>query len=259
MKLEVITHEPVTDRKPRPLLFVHGAWHGAWCWNEHFLPYFAEHGYEVHAPSLRGHGKSEIDGSLRVARLRDYVADVVSVAEGLRVPPVLIGHSMGGLVVQMYLEDHSAAGGVLLASVPVRGVLGTTLRIAKRHPAAFLKANLIWNLYPIVATPELAREAFFTESMSDELVATYHRQLQAESYLGYLDMMFRLSKPERVKVPMLIMGAEKDAIFTPAEIAATAVAYGTEPVMMPDMGHDMMLESGWQDVADTILQWLEDK
>jgi pimeloyl-ACP methyl ester carboxylesterase len=257
MKLEVITRRPTSEPRNRPLLFVHGAWHGAWCWDEHFLPYFAERGYEAHAVSLRGHGESEIDKSLRLVRIRDYVDDVASVAEGLDTPPVLIGHSMGGLVVQMYLEDHDAAGGVLLASDPVRGVLGTTLRTARRHPLPFLKANLTWNLYPIVGTPELARDAFFTDAMPDEQVAAYHRRLQAESYLGYLDMMFRLPKPDRVEAPVMVMGARKDAIFTPAEIAATAAAYGTEPVMFDDMGHDMMLEPGWEQVADSIVEWLE--
>jgi len=258
MRLEVITRQPETDPKPTPLIFVHGAWHGAWCWDEHFLPYFAEHGYAAHAVSLRGHGKSEVDKSLRLVRIRDYVDDVASVTEGLDTPPVLIGHSMGGLVVQMYLEDHNAAGGVLLASDPVRGVLGTTLRTARRHPLPFLKANLTWNLYPIVGTPDLARDAFFTEGMPDDMVAAYHRRLQAESYLGYLDMMFRLPKPDKVEAPMLVMGAEEDAIFTPAEIAATAAAYGTEPVMFADMGHDMMLELGWRNVADSILAWLQE-
>ena len=44
MKLEVITREPETDARPTPVLFVHGMFHGAWCWDEHFLPYFAQHG-----------------------------------------------------------------------------------------------------------------------------------------------------------------------------------------------------------------------
>jgi len=257
VQLEVITRHPVSDPKPTPLLFVHGAWHGAWCWDEHFLSYFAEHGYETHAVSLRGHGESEIDKSLRLVRIRDYVNDVASVVRDFEAPPVLIGHSMGGLIVQMYLEDHPAAGGVLMASDPVRGVLGTTLRIARRHPVQFLKANPTWNLYTIVATPALAREAFFTDGLPGDLVAEYYRRLQAESYLGYLDMMFRLPKPGKVNVPMLVMGAAEDAIFTPAEVAATAAAYGTEPVMIAGMGHDMMLEPGWKQAADPIMAWIE--
>jgi pimeloyl-ACP methyl ester carboxylesterase len=257
MKLEVITHEPVGEQKPVPLLFVHGAWHGAWCWNEHFLPYFAEHGYESHALSFRGHGESDIDKSLRITRIRDYVADVETVANELKSPPVVIGHSMGGLVTQMYLEDHRAAGGVLLASDPVGGAWATTLRTAVRHPAAFLKANLTWDLYPIVATASLAKGAFFSEDLPDELAADYQRRLQSESYLAYLDMLFRLPKPGRVGVPMLVMGGGNDTIFTPKEVAATAAAYQTEAVLVPGVAHDMMLDTLWRSVADRILSWLD--
>lgn len=257
MKIEVITHEPIEARPGPPLLFVHGAWHGAWCWNEHFLSYFAEHGYGSHALSLRGHGDSEIDKSLRVARIRDYVKDVEAVASELRTSPIVIAHSMGGFVTQVYLEDHPAAGAVLLASVPVNGVLGTSLRIAARHPAAFLKANLTWDLYPIVATPTLTREAFFSDDLPDETVASYYRQVQSESYLAYLDMLFIRPKPDKISLPMLVMGAENDTIFTQAEVKATATAYGTEAVLVPDVAHDMMLDTKWQTVADRILAWLE--
>lgn len=258
MKLEVITHEPVGAPKTVPLLFVHGAWHGAWCWNEHFLPYFAERGFLAHAVSLRGHGESEIDKRLRLARISDYVEDVAAVAGGFNTSPVVIGHSMGGLVVQKYLEDHAATAGVLLASDPVNGVLRTTLRVARRHPLAFLKANLTWDLYPIVATPDLAREAFFSESLPDDRLVAYFERVQSESYLAYLDMLFRLPKPSRVDVPMLVMGAENDALFTPEEIRATAAAYETEAVIVPGVAHDMMLDDGWESVAGTILSWLDD-
>lgn len=53
MQLEIIDHKPKDISKAVPLLFVHGAWHGAWCWEEYFLPYFAEHGYRSVALSLR--------------------------------------------------------------------------------------------------------------------------------------------------------------------------------------------------------------
>ena len=49
---------PARPPKPTPLLFVHGAFTGAWCWDEHFLPFFAEAGYAAHAVSLSGHGRS---------------------------------------------------------------------------------------------------------------------------------------------------------------------------------------------------------
>ena len=107
MHLEVVTYEPKTGTRSTPLLFVHGAWHGAWCWAEYFLPYFAEHGYTSHALDLRGHGKSEGANRLRWTGITHYVSDVEHVVDQLDKAPVLIGHSMGGLVVQKYLESDS--------------------------------------------------------------------------------------------------------------------------------------------------------
>jgi hypothetical protein len=46
VNLETIKEEPASDARSTPILFVHGMWHAAWCWAEHFLPYFAQHGYE---------------------------------------------------------------------------------------------------------------------------------------------------------------------------------------------------------------------
>lgn len=128
MKLEVISRRPSENRHPTPLLFIHGMMHGAWCWDVHFLDYFAQHGFAAHAVNLRGHGKSEGRDKLRWARIADFVDDVASAVRGLASSPVLIGHSMGGFVIQKYLEDHEAAGAVLLSSPPPGGLWGTALR-----------------------------------------------------------------------------------------------------------------------------------
>jgi pimeloyl-ACP methyl ester carboxylesterase len=243
-----------------PVLFVHGAWHGAWCWEKNFMPYFAENGYTSYALSLRGHGDSEGPKRFRWMRISDYVADVSQVVDQLPEMPVMIGHSMGGLVVQKYLEENAAPGAVLLASVPVKGVFRTTIRIARRHFWSFLKANVTWSLYPIIGKPELAREAFFSPDIHTDELNGYFSLLQDESYLAFLDMMlFSLPRPEKVSTELLILGADEDAIFYPDEIEATAAAYGKKPEIFNGMAHDMMLEDGWQAVADRIMRWLEEK
>lgn len=260
LPLEVITREPQRNPRPTPLLFVHGAWHGAWCWAEYFLPYFAEHGYTSLALSLRGHGASAGRERLRRTRIADYVRDVAQVVSQLPKPPILVGHSMGGLIVQKYLETHAAPAAVLLASVPVRGVLKTTLRIARRHPLPFLKANLTWSLYPIIGTPKLTREAFFSMDMPAEQLNRYFARMQDESYLAFLDMLiFNLPRPKKVAVPVLVLGAANDTIFHPDEVEATARAYHAQAEIFPSMAHDMMLEAGWQSVADRILRWLTER
>lgn len=114
--LEVIDKGTCSESHPVPLLFVHGAWHAAWCWDEHFLDFFADKGYRALAVSLRGHGNSPTPKPLRSCSIADYVDDVASVADSLPTRPVLIGHSMGGFIVQKYLESHEAPAGVLVAS-----------------------------------------------------------------------------------------------------------------------------------------------
>ncbi len=258
MMLEIISKHPTEEKYSTPLLFVHGAWHGAWCWDAHFLDFFAARGFTVHAISLRGHGHSHGRSKLRWTRIADYVEDVAEAALQLPSSPIIIGHSLGGLVVQKYLETHSAPAAVLLAPVPTAGALATTLRLARRHPLIFAMVNLKLSLYPLVATPALAREVFFSASMAESEVENYWKQLQDESFLGFLDMLIlNLPRPKKVKTPMLVLGAENDTVFHPDEIKATARAYNTEAEIFEGMAHDMMLEPAWQLVAERIIAWLK--
>ncbi len=256
MQLEVIARRSAASSGRPPLLFVHGAWHAAWCWDVNFLPFFAEAGYDAYALSLRGHGRSEGRDRLRWARIGDYVADVRQVAESIGPSPIVIGHSMGGLVVQKYLEVAPAPAAALLAPVPIGGALGATLRTLRRHPILFLKANLTMSLFPIVSSPALAEEAFFSATLPRATLSEYASRLQDESYLGYLDMVaFALPRPKSVQTPVAVFGAENDTIFSVSEIRATARAYGTEARIFPGMAHDMMLESDWRTVAESLLGW----
>src|SRR5512147_461618 len=180
MKLEIISRYPSDggDSRSPPLLFVQGALHGAWCWGVHFLDYFADHGFAAHAVNLRGHGQSDGPKSLRWTRIVDYVDDMKAAMRQLPGAPVLIGHSMGGFIIEKYLEDHSAPAAVLLTTPPPSGLLGATFRIAKRHPLVFARINLTLSLYPLVSTPALAREAFFSEELPDALLVKYWEQMQ---------------------------------------------------------------------------------
>ncbi len=254
MALDVVVTEPTTGGDLPPLLFVHGAWHASWCWTEHFTGYFADLGYTSYALDLTGHGSSS--GTVRGARIAHYVADVRRVAVELPSEPVLVGHSMGGLVVQQYLARHRAAAGVLLAPVPTVGAIGATVRVATRHPVAFLRANLTLSLGPIVDDPDRAVSLLFGPEMDPGDALEYAGRLQDESYLAYLEMILELPRPSRVRDPVLVLGAMEDAIFSPTEIVATGRAYGTEAILFPGMGHDMMLEPRWREVADAIAGWL---
>jgi pimeloyl-ACP methyl ester carboxylesterase len=259
MRLEHITQEPTTRRYDTPILFIHGAWHGAWCWQEYFMPHFADQGFTVHALSLRNHGQSENHGSIRWRRGHEYVADVHQIVQEIGTPPILIGHSMGGYVVQKYLEKHTVPAAVLVAPCPSYGVIGTSLRIALRHPLAFLKTNVQMHLWPIIETPELMRDTLFPKDMPQEKVNSYFARMQDESYLGFLDMLIlNLPHPKRVTpLPMLIVGGESDTTFTPQELTTTAKAYNATLKMFPGVAHDMMLDPQWHAIAETIAAWIK--
>ncbi len=256
MQLEVIS-QVMNETRPVPILFVHGAWHGAWCW-ENFLPYFAQQGYAAHALSLRGHGASAGRDKIRWYSSADYVADVAQIVQTLSRSPILVGHSMGGYIVQKYLETHTAPAGVLLASVPVSGLFGFALRVALRHPWPFLKSQLLLAPWHLVATPALMQDAFFSPQMSSQDISRHFARIQPESFRSELDtLLFDLPRPTKVKNPLLVLGAENDRVFSVKEQQATAQAYGTKAEIFPNMAHDMMLEWNWQQVADRILGWLQ--
>jgi pimeloyl-ACP methyl ester carboxylesterase len=258
--LEVITRKPPHSAKPTPLLFVPGAWHAAWCWDVHFLPYFAAQGYEAHALSLRGHGGSAGKEKLRWTRLSDYVEDVAKVADGLRSRPVVIGHSMGGFVVQKYLERLSAPLGVLMASAPVHGIIPSSLRGWLRDPVTVLRSNLSLSPYHLVGTAERAQDLLFSKRCPEDLLTTYHARLEEESLMALVSMMFlELPRPKRVKTPLLVLGAEHDNVFSTTDTMRTAKAYNTTATIFPDMAHDMMLDPRWEEVAAYVLAQLTER
>src|SRR5262245_16914788 len=261
MRLEIIERNGHGENQHHaPLLFIHGMFHGAWCWDAHFLDYFAEHGFAAYAVNLRGHGNSGGRDKLRWTRIAEFVDDVDTAVRQLPRPPVVIGHSLGGFVVQKYLENHDAPGAVLLSSPPPSGMLRPALRLARRRPLVFAKTNLRLDLSPVIATPELAREAFFSADFPDEELRAYWRLMENESYRAFLDMVaLDLPKPEKVRTPVLVLGAARDNMLKPGEIEATARAYHTRAQIIPDVAHDSMLELRWEAVAERILVWLEER
>jgi pimeloyl-ACP methyl ester carboxylesterase len=259
--LEVITRQPKKKNTGlAPLLFVHGAWHGAWCW-ELFQSYFAEQGYESYALNLRGRGASEGHDRLRWLRSTDFVTDVAETVSRLPKPPILIGHSLGGYIIQKYMERHYAPAAILLAPVPVSGSLKMFLRLALRHPWQTAKCHLTLFPYALIETPGIVRESFFSVDMPEEMLHLYFTKLQDESYRVAWDAsVFDLPRPKRVNLPpTLVLGAVNDKLFSRDEIEETARAYHTQAEFFPDMAHDMMLEKDWMKVAERIVKWLREK
>jgi len=241
-----------------PVVFVHGAWHGKWCWEEHFLDRFAAAGHDAYALDLPGHGGA-VDPARPLWRLRiaDYVAAVHEVVHDLPPTTALVGHSMGGYVVQRYLTRHRAGPAVLLAPIPPSGVAGATFRVARTAPGPFVATIAHYRLWPIVADPRRAARLLFDPDLPEDEAIAYARRLQDESFSAYLDTFLPI-RTRAIRSPVLVVGASEDAIFSPRALASTARAYGTEPLVIEGAGHDLMLGRRWERVAATILRWLGD-
>jgi pimeloyl-ACP methyl ester carboxylesterase len=255
--LEVIDKGACDDSHPVPLLFVHGGWHSASCW-ANFVDYFADAGYRAVALSLRGHGGSPAGKPFHACSIADYVEDVRATADSLGRHPVLIAHSLGGFVVQRYLESHNAPAAVLVASVPPQGVLGLAMRIWSRHPWVSMRSLPVGNLTGFIGTTPLVREHLFSAGTPDDIVESCAARVQPEAVRASLvDPLFRRVRTTRVNTPMLVLGATDDGMVTNAEVRATAKAYNTDAEFFPEMGHNMMQEPGWTAVADRIHAWLQ--
>ncbi|MDR3086551.1 MAG: lysophospholipase [Azoarcus sp.] len=238
------------------LLFVHGAYVGAWCWEEHFLPWFAQQGWIAHAFSFSGHGRSRGRVDLDNLSIDQYVNDLTEVIERLPAPPVLIGHSMGGMVVQKYLERAAAPAVVLMASVPPQGLIGSALGMLFTSPQLLIDLNRIMGGgEPSVGS---LREALFYQPVAADKIERYWNQSQPESHRALWDMtLYNLPHPSRIhKPPMLVLGGQYDRLISPHQVQMTANAYGCTPEIFPNMGHGMMLEQQWEKVAIRIADWL---
>jgi pimeloyl-ACP methyl ester carboxylesterase len=259
MKAGIITHEPRNRaRDLPPLLFVHGAFVGGWCWAENFLPYFAELGYRAHAIDLCRNGR----GIAASASLSDYL-DAIGVAiAGLGESPVLIGHSMGGFLVQRYLSRQSARAAVLMASVPPQGVLPSTAWLAFGNPLLFQQLQVMQWFGPAAAFAiygvDGARRPLFSPHLADDKVMKYAARARMESPQAIFELTLPLHHPPRRApgVETLVMGAALDSLIPSSAIHATARQHETQAVFVDELGHAMMLDHHWQEAAAVIRDWL---
>lgn len=258
--LEVYSATPAEASEKQPLLFVHGAFAGGWMWTETFMPHFMQAGYACHALSLRGHGSSE--GRERIAwhSVTDYVDDLARIAAWVEEregrAPVLIGHSMGGFIVQKYLERTAVPGAVLLCSVPPQGLIAAQFHLLLQKPQLFAEINRI--LTGEYTDTDTLRQALFAGEVDEAMLQAWLSQMQNESQRAIWDMsMFNLPLVWLMhRSPMLILGAEKDMLVPAFLVQSTAHTYGLSCHLFRDMGHAVTHEKEWPQVAAAIRDWL---
>ncbi len=264
MKLEIISRIPDRKKDCPPLFFIHGAYAGAWCWDIHFTDYFSAQGFEVHAVSLQGHGNSPGKEFLRTCGMEDYLREVRGILREMKEAPVLIGHSMGGYVVQKCLHDSQSnlPGAVLMASVPPRGMTGPCIRMWWCYPHLCHKLSMINTLprwaWEKIVSPEEIRKLIFCDYTRMDTVMKVLPLVQHESVRAQMEMGFSVCLSSRKNIcPVLVLGGGEDIIIPPEFIRETAKAYDADMHIFPKSGHALMLEDRWENVAETIRAWLE--
>jgi pimeloyl-ACP methyl ester carboxylesterase len=237
----------------QPVLFLHGAWHGPWIWRE-WIPLLRQKGYEAQAVTLRGHGPGE--NGYRGVGLEDYCQDVEALMEKLSPTPVLVGHSLGGLVIQHLLADWRLPAAVLLAPIPGRYPPGIILRNALRHPWAMTKSTMRNDLAALVATPELVREVLFTPETPAGVVSRCHRQLTG-AWPGLFREMVADAPPDPLPgTPTLLLAPQQDSSFTVDMQRKLAERLDAELRIIPRSGHSVPLDSPWPVAAQATLTFL---
>jgi pimeloyl-ACP methyl ester carboxylesterase len=276
MYIETI-HTKSSSTPKATIVLLHGVCFGAWYWQNNFQPWFSTQGYDVIAISYRNHGNSEKKGSLKWRTINEYVEDVHSVVSKMEGPVYLIGHSMGGFIVQHYLQKHPSPQikkAVLLCTVPASGISGATLQVMKAYPFSFLKALCTFSFTPVFNSKQKAKKLMFAPTVSNTLIDEVVPRMQDESFRAYLDMMLlNLPKvkppgfsndltnsnaaaktPEVYPVPLLIIGGEEDYLISKKSLLKNAQQLHAKLVMMKG-GHTINLEEGWKEVAKKIQEF----
>lgn len=240
------------------LLFVHGGCATSGCWQPYFFPWFSHRGYDCHALDLSGHGRSAGRERLHAYGIDDYVQDLAQVASDLDGPAVIIGHSMGSVVVERYLERHPAHAAVLMSPVPATGILGATLQLAFSDPAFFTKPTRATRGEIGAQTLRTIRDVYYSAETSDEDLLRFAPLFQEESRRALLDLTLlglRLGG-RRPRLPVLVVGGAVDAVFPPDLLGFSAARWQGEAAIIPRAGHTLMLDAHWQAAAETIAAWL---
>ena len=244
---------PSSVRRP-PILFVHGMFGGAWYF-ERYQRFFAARGYESHAINLRGHHDSRTVADLGRVSLADYVEDAQTVARHLG-QPIVIGHSMGGLIAQKLAEADAVAAAVLVAAAPPRWITPATpllLRKQLKHSWRILRQK------PVSGAPEDHLELSLNRLPPDEAVVALSRLVPESGRAAFeLSLSTVAVDPRRIRCPMLGVVGLDDRFIVPRVMRSIARKYDMRLVELPGYAHFIITEPGWEKPAGIIADWLDE-
>lgn len=269
LALEVLRARPPegVGLRKTPILMLHGAFAGAWCFAESWLQRFAEAGYEASAFSFRGHGDSAGRERLDQFGIDDYVRDLKAMIDDQPAPPVLVAHSMGGFVAMRYLEGALSrgkaspiAGLSLLASVPPSGLWGPSLSLMTFQPTLFFELAMIQSGQPSWMSLDSVNRALFTPATPKDAAHAYYARLSTESRRAVMEMQGAMRiDPSTIagRLPIQVLGADHDVLIPPAFVRATGRSLGVTAEILTNVGHGMMLGRTSEKPAARVLAWLE--
>jgi pimeloyl-ACP methyl ester carboxylesterase len=252
---------PGGGKKP-PILFIPGYFASAWVY-ESYLPFFAERGYAGFALNLRGREGSTLPSGAMLGRvsINDFIDDARQAARWLidRLGrPIVIGHSMGGLIAQKLGEEGLARALVLLSPAPPRGISvmsGLLFRRQFRYLPALLRSKRV------VPKWKDMRELVLNRIPENEQRATFERFVSDSGRAGR-EMSLRSVKIEAERLgangcPVLVVTSDDDRFIPPRIAQRIAQRYRAPVYMARGHGHLMLREPGWNEPAAFIASWLE--
>ncbi len=264
--------EAASTNRP-PLMLVHGAWLSARSW-ENFADHFRDRGFTVSAPQWpRKHGDveqlreatEELEG-LGLTEIVDHYGNQI---KSLEEPPVLIGHSFGGLIVELLLDRGLGRAGVAMSPAPPKGILVLPFSSLKAAAPALAHPSKRHGVVPL--TLEEFTYGFVNTFSPEDASAAYDRYAVPETGQIFYEAgfaNFHLHPPTEVhfkngdRAPLLIVGAERDHTVPASLSHKQFEKYAksdarTDYIELPGRPHLMMVGEGWEDVAARIESWLD--
>ena len=256
-----IHRHPAKGSHKGALLFVHGAYSNSTHWEYNFIPFFQKHGYHCSALDLSGHGASEGHDRLDEFGIDDYAEDVAYALKEIGQPAIVVGHSMGALVLQRYLEKGEALAAIFLAPVPTTGTSGSAAQLALRFPSFYQALEDTVNGKFSDEANDLMAKIYFSPTTTGREIQHFLPTVGRESDRAVTERALLPGRPHarRQKVPALVIGGTEDAVFPSSMLFFNALPWQADVLRVPGAGHMLPLDIHWKTVASHMLDWINAK
>jgi non-heme chloroperoxidase len=251
--LTVAVERPASAVGKAPVVLIHGFCGGAWYW-EAYQGLLAQRGYESHAINLRGHHGSRPVPNIGAVSVADYVADAREVVATLK-NPIVIGHSMGGLIAQKLAEGGGCRAVVLMAAAPPRWIPIASWKLALSQLKYF--GDMIASM-PIVPARRDADTLMFNRTPTADRNAFFPRLVPDSGRAGLeLSLGIMGVSASRVTAPMLVVSGTDDQFVVPRIARAISDKYRAPLKLYSSFAHHIMSEPGWEGPANDIVNWMD--